>query len=289
MSFRTVFAAFLALAAGANAQLPGQAPGPGRTGPEGGRPPRDARLLGGLALQPGRVVKNAPYSAVMTTESTQVLADGNHIRQTSTGRIFRDAEGRVRTEQSLVALGALAPNQSQMIFINDPVAGVNYALNAQDKTATKSTWGRGGGAPAQASMPGRDGSRGPDERQNSRQSPDGRFGRGPDALSRPNVKTDELGRQTIEGIPADGRRTTETIPPGTAGNEQPITIVSETWYSPDLQIAVLSKHFDPRMGEIVFRLTNISRGAPPPSLFQPPADYQVSEAGRGGREQGQRK
>jgi hypothetical protein len=224
----------------------------------------------------------------MTTENTQTLADGNHIRQNSAGRVFRDADGRVRTEQSLGGLGALAPNQSQMIFINDPVAGVSYALDAHNKTATK-TWARGGGASAQPSTQGHDGSRGGDPQRNGAQPPGGRFGRGADASTGPNVKTDALGRQTIEGIPADGKRTTETIPPGTVGNEQPITIVSESWYSPDLQVTVLSKHFDPRMGEIVFRLTNISRGAPAPALFQPPADYQVTEAGQGGREQIQRK
>jgi hypothetical protein len=63
------------------------------------------------------------------------------------------------------------------------------------------------------------------------------------------------------------------------GNEQPMQIVSEMWYSPDLQTTVLSKHSDPRDGETVFRLVDISRSEPPASLFQPPSDYQVSEAG----------
>jgi hypothetical protein len=104
------------------------------------------------------------------------------------------------------------------------------------------------------------------------------------------VKTESLGRQTIEGVAADGTRTTETIPAGAIGNEQQIQIVSESWYSQDLQVTVLSKHFDPRMGRIVFRLTNISRGVPSPSLFQAPADYQISEGGRGGgRDQTQHK
>ena len=122
-----------------------------------------------------------------------------------------------------------------------------------------------------------------DRQANGAEPPGGRHGRGPDASAGPNVKTDMLGLQTIEGISADGRRTIETIPAGEVGNEQPIQIVSEFWYSPDLQVTLLSKHFDPRVGEIVFRLTNISRGAPAPSLFQPPADYQITEAGRGGR------
>lgn len=283
MSIRTVFVALLALAAGANAQPPERGSGRDRPGQEGGGPPRDARLLGGMALNPDRVVKNAPYSADTVTDNTQVLADGNRIRQTSAGRIYRDAEGRVRNEQSLGGLGALAPNRSRMVFIYDPVAGVNYALNVSDKTFTKSTWARGGGAAARQPTPGRGMSPRRDEQPNGPRPPGGGFGRGLDASPRPDVKTETLGRRTIEGIPADGKRTTETIPAGAIGNEQPIHIVSESWYSPDLQVTVLSKHSDPRLGEIVFRLANIGRGAPAPSLFQPPPDYQVSEAaGRGG-------
>jgi hypothetical protein len=88
-----------------------------------------------------------------------------------------------------------------------------------------------------------------------------------------------LGRQTIEGVPADGTRTTMTIAAGQLGNERPIQIVTERWYSPDLQTVVLSKLTDPRSGETVSKLSNISRNEPPSSLFEPPADYKVSDAG----------
>ena len=96
----------------------------------------------------GRVVKNAPYSADIVTESTQTLPDGNHIRQSTTAKFFRDSEGRTRSEQSVNLNGfAAGANLPQLTFINDPVAGVNYALNARDRTATKSNWmprGHGG-------------------------------------------------------------------------------------------------------------------------------------------------
>jgi hypothetical protein len=227
---------------------------------------------------PGRVVKNAPYSADIVTETTQTLTDGNHIRQSSAAKIYRDSEGRTRREQSLNALGGLAPssNLPRVVFINDPVAGSNYALNPQNKTATKSAWARPGrGGQAQSSSQ-------PMARLRQ-QSADGsvggagRWGRG--AAARQNVKTESLGRQTIEGVQADGTRTTMTIAAGQWGNEQPIQIVTERWYSPDLQTVVLSKHTDPRMGETVSKLANVSRSEPPSSLFEPPADYKVTAAG----------
>ncbi|MEO6723879.1 MAG: energy transducer TonB, partial [Blastocatellia bacterium] len=91
--------------------------------------------------------------------------------------------------------------------------------------------------------------------------------------------TESLGKQTIEGIEAEGKRTTVTIPAGAIGNERPIEMINETWYSSELQTTIMSKRTDPRMGETIFRLTNIRRGDPDASLFQVPSDYTVKEGG----------
>jgi hypothetical protein len=233
-----------------------QGPPPHGRGPFGPGPA--ARVLGAEAGMPGRVVKGAPYSADVVTETTQTLADGNHIRQTATSRVYRDTEGRTRTEQSLSGLGALAPhsNLPPVVFINDPVAHVNYALNPAGKTATKSGWMRArGGGP----------------------------GYRPKQDSNASVKTESIGRQAIEGLPADGTRITTVIPAGQVGNEQPIQAVTERWYSPDLQTFVLTKVSDPRFGETVTRVSNISRAEPAHSLFEVPADYKMNEAPERGR------
>ncbi|MFN0110014.1 MAG: energy transducer TonB [Blastocatellia bacterium] len=93
-----------------------------------------------------------------------------------------------------------------------------------------------------------------------------------------NSNTESLGKQTIEGIEVEGKRTTTTIPAGAIGNERSIEMVSETWYSPELQTTIMTKRNDPTSGESTFRLTNIRRGEPDASLFQVPADYTVKEA-----------
>ena len=90
-------------------------------------------------------------------------------------------------------------------------------------------------------------------------------------------KEENLGMQVIEGVSAEGTRTTVTIPAGQIGNEQPIVTVSERWFSPDLQTVVMTKRSDPRMGTTTYRLTNINRSEPAASLFQIPADYKVVE------------
>jgi hypothetical protein len=88
-----------------------------------------------------------------------------------------------------------------------------------------------------------------------------------------------LGSQTMEGVLAQGTSSTATIPAGSVGNDRDIQVVDERWYSPELKTTLMTKHSDPRSGEEVFRLTNISRSEPSPALFQVPAGYQVVETG----------
>jgi hypothetical protein len=90
---------------------------------------------------------------------------------------------------------------------------------------------------------------------------------------------EDLGSQSIEGVSAIGSRSTTTIPAGAIGNEQPITIVSEQWFSPDLQVLVLTRHSDPRQGDTTYRLVNVVRAEPDRSLFVVPADYTFKESG----------
>jgi len=92
-----------------------------------------------------------------------------------------------------------------------------------------------------------------------------------------NEVKEQLGKQTIEGVEAEGTRTTVTIPAGEIGNERAIEIVSERWYSPELQLVVMTRHSDPRFGETTYKLTNVNRAEPAKSLFEVPAGYTVKE------------
>lgn len=93
--------------------------------------------------------------------------------------------------------------------------------------------------------------------------------------SKYEMRTEDLGVQNIEGVQAEGTRTITTIPAGDIGNERPIEIIYERWYSKDLQLVVMSKSSDPRFGEQTYRLTNIVRSEPDPSLFEVPSGFKV--------------
>ncbi len=91
----------------------------------------------------------------------------------------------------------------------------------------------------------------------------------------PDAKTELLGTRTIEGVSVEGTRITSEIPAGELGNDKPIQVVTENWFSPELQMIVMSRHTDPLAGEHVFKLANIKRSEPSASLFTVPPGFRV--------------
>ena len=223
-------------------------------------PPAGPRFLSAEAGMPRRVVTGAPFSGDLVTETTRTLADGNRIHHSSTAHLVRDSAGRMRREVSLAGLGALAAGGAaqQVVFINDPVAGANYALDPVRKTANKSAWAGPWARPFGAAT---------DVRRDRRAG-----------SARETVKTEPLGAAMIEGLQAQGTRTTLTLAAGAVGNREPLQVVTERWYSADLQMPILTRRSDPRSGETVTRLIHVSRSEPSPALLQVPPDYKLIES-----------
>ena len=233
-------------------------------------------------------VLGEPYSATITNESLQTLADGNRLVQTSTGTTARDSQGRTRQDTVLPAIGNLsAANAPHLIFIHDPVAQTSYTLNLTEKTAQKmpalpplagGTAGVGGATVTMRVVEGSGGPLPPPDAMPTTMAapaPGVFFEKHLITSEQDQGNTEDLGSQTMEGVLVNGVQTTHTIPAGQIGNDRPITIVTEVWTSPDLKTVVYSKRSDPRMGEQTFRLTNIVRTEPSPSLFTVPADFKI--------------
>ncbi len=91
-------------------------------------------------------------------------------------------------------------------------------------------------------------------------------------------RTEELGSRDFEGVMAEGKRTVTTIPADAIGNERPIEISYERWYSKEIELVVYSKHSDPRFGDQTYTLTNLVRSEPDPSLFTLPQGYKLLTA-----------
>lgn len=271
------------------------------------------RTEGGV---PGPVVKGKPYSARSITESTQTLADGNRITQRNETVIHRDTEGRTRREQTLGGVGAFQAGEPvTMINIHDPVTGKSYALDPAARTAREVrpfqvamaqvhdqleagkagagvAWTAAVPAPAPVVISGsvsgvsvdrnvtvirrREG--GQEDVRVFQSSPSAGVAVFPPGTTGAYEPAEDLGEQVLEGLLVKGTRMTDTIPAGTIGNERPIEIVTERWYSEDIDAMVLQRFSDPRFGETSYRLINVVRGEPSPDLFQVPQGYEINVA-----------
>jgi len=232
------------------------------------------KILGSTMIS-GPTVKGAPYSAQAVSERSQTLADGNRITSSSSTTLYRDGQGRERREEP----------GGREIVITDPVEGVSYTLDTKNKTARKDSRhnvgfsfttdgqgeGRGRGGAVTTTSENRV------FIMNSTGSGSETFVFNEERSSKADSKIKHLGTQMIEGVAAEGTRTSVTIPAGQIGNELPITTVNERWYSPDLQVVVKNTRSDPRTGTSTYTLTNINRGEPSPTLFQVPPDYTIND------------
>ena len=216
-------------------------------------------IVGGFG---GKVVTNAPFSAQFTRETVEILADGTRIDRKESGSIARDAVGRTLHDMTLPAIGPLAASGQvpHIAFIQDPVAGKSYILNENRKTARTMNLHM---------------------RTNSEASGDTTTQGAARSAVREgaNVQTQSLGTKTIDGLSVQGTRKTRTIPAGKIGNDKPIVITTDEWYSPDLQLMVSITRTDPRFGTTTYQLTNIDRTNPPQSMFMVPGDYTTAPAG----------
>ena len=260
-------------------------------------------VVRGESVVPGSTVKDKPYTADSITESTQVLADGNRITHGNQSRVYRDSQGRTRREQTVGALGAFQASTDPvtMITINDPVAEVTYFLDPRAHTARKLQAFRialRGGATFEQAVPPPDAhgvvvqsgvfENGQEVHGTVERSVTVVRGPGPGLPGAPaeqggpvvsfpgaDATKEDLGKQVMEGVLAHGSRETVSIPAGAVGNERPIEITSETWYSDELEAVVLSRTSDPRYGETSYRLFNVVRGEPAPDLFAVPQGYEI--------------
>jgi hypothetical protein len=244
-----------------------------------------------------KVVKGSPMSADAVTEFIQTLSNGQRIYRRTSSVMYRDSEGRTRKEQSIAAIGPYAPSgpAKQTIYINDPVAGVSYSLNPEDHTAVRTTISMDGVDAALAHKVTVFHGAGGTARVKVAEAVTGGVAGGViskklDSVAIANhagvtahaaseARTESLGAQLIAGVQAEGTRTTVTIPAGAIGNEGPIDIVHEVWYSQELGMVVKSVRNDPMTGENVYQLTNIRRGEPAASLFQVPPEYAIKDGG----------
>ena len=257
--------------------------------------------MAGMGLRMGgKLVNNAPYSAEVISERQQNLSDGNQIVNKTVSMSYRDSAGRTRQEVRD------DKGEVRTVTIHDPASRSTVILNPRNKTALRIA------PPPRLEQLRKEGKlpqerreiilrRSGDDEDNVRIVSEGgpiqidaremrgngrfpnEFMLGPVGGAFADMKWSrkatvrELGVRDIEGIKAEGKLRSYEIPAGEVGNRNPIVVADESWFSPELQITVLTKHSDPRMGDNTYRVAAIKREEPAAALFSIPADYTVKE------------
>lgn len=203
-------------------------------------------------------VRGVPFSAEGVVTLKLVLFDGTRIERTVPARYYRDNEGRVRREQTIMGMSSLDPRKDAeaVVTIVDPVAGFVYTIVGKKQEVQRMRIPAG--IEASARELANAASRGLSQAEAG-------F-----AKARQN-----LGTRDFDGVQASGQRLTTTIPAGAMGNDRPIDVIDEVWTAQELRLQVLTTHHDPRTGDVETRFTNISRAEPTADLFKIPAGYKI--------------
>jgi hypothetical protein len=196
-----------------------------------------------------RLVKGAPYSAMGTSETVLIARDGSKVVRQNTVRVWRDSDGRTRSEYELTSIGGPTPVEinSRLTVIDDPAAGERYLVRPDGNVTT---------VPIAACRP--------------EGEPDVTVG--PPRPARLPLRVSQpvrLGERKVDGVTLTGSRVEATIPAGAMGNDQPVKMSAEQWYGKDLQVVVEATYRDPRTGETKYKLREIQRDEPDAKLFKP--------------------
>ena len=201
-----------------------------------------------------------PFSGVRTYQGARSFVDGNRIDRGASERLYRDGQGRTRVERELPPQ-VLANNprmEPVQVTINDPVSGDRIELHAQTKTAIVVHGAAAPALPAQAEAP-----------KIFVMFARHLYGANDPGWSKPV----SLGEKSFDGVRATGQRQQYPVPAGAIGNEKPITLTVEQWFSPELSLVIAKSGTSTLGGEFSNQIENIVRGEPNPSLFQIPSDY----------------
>ncbi|HEY2467223.1 MAG TPA: hypothetical protein VGI45_05170 [Terracidiphilus sp.] len=222
-------------------------------------------------------VRTQPYTAELKTTMVQLLANGVSIRHESTEVRALDSQGRIFDSRTEAPISADQPAFT-WASVNDPVENSQAHWDSQTRTARviklpPESQRHGCWATDSGNMRMNYGPEAPADIEAVRRQMKAMV---PVPVSKPPQQKDEdLGTITIEGVEAQGHRTTTVVPAGQIGNDKDLVTVSEIWYAPSIGSEVRTATDDPRSGRGAMELTHLDLSEPPLATFQPPEGYEV--------------
>ena len=214
----------------------------------------------------GRV--GAPFSGTTKTTFEQTLADGNRIHSETRSFQARDSSGRTRMEMvEQCEIGEDGqPHPRVRVQVNDPTTGSNLMWETGEDAQKVVQVFHFNATP-----------RKPTPEELAEQQRQMKLNQLRWKNQSQNRTETQLGTREINGQLAEGNRTTQVIPAGAEGNEQPLETVQETWRSKELDLTLMATSDDPRRGKTTFEYEDLTFAEPDPALFKAPDGYRVVE------------
>jgi hypothetical protein len=230
-------------------------------------------------------VTGRPYQAEQVSRSVQTLSDGTVLTHETKGMIARDTDGRIREDLYIVHSGQVNGREMdlslQSATVGDPVTHTTLIwTGGLSKIATLMQFPALPTYPSGIAVGGVLGSAPPPPPVKLVAPPKPApvvVSALPPGWTKDQVRTEELGQQSLEGLLVTGKRTTTTIPIGKVGNDRPFDVIHEEWRSPELNITVKTLDKDPRTGVQTMELHNLVRTEPDAALFHAPVGYEVKD------------
>jgi|SRR5277367_23038 len=190
-------------------------------------------------------VRGLPFSAKVELETVSQLQDGTQITHKTYNLDARDSAGRTHNEtRNWINAEGEEPRLAR-IALYDPATKTRTDLfpltNVARQWVVRATL-------QAATAPG---------------------------AGKPETTREEIGTDTMEGLAVKGVRVTQIYATGTLGNDRPLTVVTENWYSAELRINLLTKRTDPRHGVQTVRVTELKRDEPDAVLFAIGNEYKI--------------
>ena len=200
--------------------------------------------VGGVFVTP---IPNIPMTATVDISSTRILPDGSAEMRKTENHIARDSQGRIYNEMRRmvgVAYKGVPPLTSSHVY--DPTSRTSVYWSPFSNVA-----------------------------QSTVLDPRRMRERKPFTMPEPGATETDLGESAMGGVSAHGLRRTRIIDAMEGGTRKPIEITDEYWYNEDLHLVMLERHNDPRTGEQIVAVVDVSRAEPDAKIFVPPAGYRV--------------
>ena len=196
------------------------------------------------------LVTGQPFRAKIPVEITRQLPDGTTVAQKYYTLAARDSSGReYREARDVVAADSDREPPLMRTIVYDPKASLITNCNPVRRVCQQTSF---------------------NPTSHPADEPVGPSSDGKSVLTR-----EDLGKKTIDGLEVIGTRETRTFSPGAFGNDKPVVVTKEIWYSPQLQFNLSVTRIDPRNGTQKLEVADLKLGEPGPEWFALPDGYRM--------------